>query len=265
MASTTAAGSSGRCALSARQLQQPACLQDIREALPFREIRAIHDARFVRVYQAYNDEIADAAVAANSFHAPLTLGVWSKTRMTWVKPSAVWMAYRCGWTLMKDKNQRRVLALDIAREKFEELLMHAQLSHGSKCREGKVVVQWDPERRLHPSAASQKEALTHSIQGVRSIQIGIRGAGVEALLDPEVVLQISDVTEAFRTAGEALMKSPPDLAAATEALWPEGVDEVQMELKPELREVLQMDVPDLPAEDINEKCSHAQPNAATSD
>ena len=37
---------------------------------PFREIRAIYDDDKVRVYQAYNDAIADAAVAANSFQGP---------------------------------------------------------------------------------------------------------------------------------------------------------------------------------------------------
>ncbi|CAE8641938.1 unnamed protein product, partial [Polarella glacialis] len=87
--------------------------------LPFREIRAIHDEGAVRVYQAYNDAIADAAVAANSFSGPLEQGLWSATRMTWIKPSAVWMAYRCGWTSLKDKNQARVLALDLSRAGFE--------------------------------------------------------------------------------------------------------------------------------------------------
>mmetsp|Transcript_5491 Transcript_5491/g.9086 ORF Transcript_5491/g.9086 Transcript_5491/m.9086 type:complete len:222 (-) Transcript_5491:77-742(-) len=95
----------------------------------FREIRALHDETTVRVYQAYNDEIADAAVAANSFQGALDAGVWSLSRMSWVKPSAVWMAYRCGWTTLKDKNQRRVLALDLSRPRFEELLMGARLSH----------------------------------------------------------------------------------------------------------------------------------------
>ena len=46
-----------------------------------REIRAIYDDRVVRVYQAYNPEIADAAVAAQRFVSP-----WSPNRMTWIKP-----------------------------------------------------------------------------------------------------------------------------------------------------------------------------------
>ncbi len=84
--------------------------------------------------------------------------------MTWVKPSAVWMAYRCGFGYMKnDKNQERVLALDVDRERFvADVLGRAVLStHGSgsgSCGAvgsrvvekdaSPVVVQWDPERVL---------------------------------------------------------------------------------------------------------------------
>lgn len=35
-------------------------------------------------------------------------------RMTWIKPSFLWMMYRAGWGF-KDKGQRRVLAIDISR------------------------------------------------------------------------------------------------------------------------------------------------------
>ena len=75
----------------------------------FRQIRAVFDADTIRVYQAYNDKIADAAVAANSFSAPLEAGLWSSDRMTWIKPSAVWMAYRCGWTTVSSRPRPRPL------------------------------------------------------------------------------------------------------------------------------------------------------------
>ena len=39
----------------------------------FREIRAIYDEQTITVYQAYNAGIADAAVAANSFRAPMEI------------------------------------------------------------------------------------------------------------------------------------------------------------------------------------------------
>lgn len=53
-------------------------------------------------------------------------------RMTWVKPSAVWMATRSGFagTLKSDNNQARVLAIDVDRKRFvEEVLGRAVLSH----------------------------------------------------------------------------------------------------------------------------------------
>ena len=61
---------------------------------PFREIRAVYDSETIRVYQAYNDRIADAAVTANSFRAPLDAGLWSAERMTWVKPSLKYWSAR---------------------------------------------------------------------------------------------------------------------------------------------------------------------------
>jgi len=48
--------------------------------------------------------------------------------MTWIKPSFLWMMYRCGWGL-KDENQKRVLAIDIDRAGFERALSMACLSH----------------------------------------------------------------------------------------------------------------------------------------
>ena len=80
----------------------------------------------VILYQAYNAAIARAAVHANSFLAPLQQGLWRADRMTWVKPSAVWMGYRCGWGLFKDANQSHVLALHIPEDKFFALLSLAR-------------------------------------------------------------------------------------------------------------------------------------------
>jgi len=211
----------------------------------FREIRAIHDNETLRVYQAYNAEIADAAVRTNSFRAPLEAGTWSPTRISWVKPSAVWMAYRCGWSVMKDANQARVLALDVSRARFQELLLEARVSDDSKpgeCKNYPVVVQWDPERFLSPKVACQKEALTTDVRHMRSIQVGIKGsaAGRRTFLNPKFVLKISDVTESFKAAHAALTSSPPDLRAAAAALWPER-QERRMLVPLELRRVLNMD------------------------
>ncbi len=253
----------------------------------YRQIRAIYDEDTIRVYQAYNDQIAKLAAEANSFQAPLNAGVWSDRRMTWIKPSKVWMAYRCGWTVLKnDKNQTRVLALDLSRRKLEELLMKAQLSsshsdgknnskddnssnsnhdedcgrssHGKinnerRCRNSHVVVQWDPERIITTSANDKKKnVFTKPLQDVRSIQIGLRGDGVKALLDPTFVLKITDVTKDFQHALSVLQKCNVRggeqgedskklvLEAVKNALWPDGEYEEVMNISLELSNVLDM-------------------------
>lgn len=220
----------------------------------YRQIRAIHNDKTIRVYQAYNDEIADAALAANSFRGPLNAGCWSKTRMTWIKPSKVWMAYRSGFTLLKDKNQSRILALDLSRSQFEHLLMQAKLSshheeetskgehqhNDTSCRNSNVVVQWDPERVMTPvdGAAEHKNVFTSRLQDIRSIQIGLRGTSVEALLDPELVVKITDVTPDFRNALSALQNG--NVEEANSALWPDGITEENVHLPLEVMKVLGM-------------------------
>ena len=62
-----------------------------RIAVPYRQVRAVWDAHSITVYQAYGPAIAEPAVAAGRFVAP-----FSRSRMTWVKPSFLWMMYRSG-------------------------------------------------------------------------------------------------------------------------------------------------------------------------
>jgi len=221
---------------------------DLRGQGLFREIRAIHDSTTVRVYQAYNEDIAKLAVASNSFRAPMKAGIWSATRISWIKPSAVWMAYRCGWTVLKDANQARVLALDVSRSRLEHVLRRAKVSDDSspgECKQYPVVVQWDPERFMSPFklGGKGKDALTTDVRQMRSIQIGLKGAAIakETFLDPAFVLQITDVTEAFRQAHQALVSSPPDLQLAAAALWPSASKQERPLLVPrDVREVLHL-------------------------
>lgn len=216
----------------------------VRAGVVFREIRAIHDEETIRVYQAYNAEIAQSAVKANSFLGPLKEGKWSATRMTWIKPSAVWMAYRCGWSVMKDKNQAAVLALDLSKPRFLNLLRTAVLSHGEEVGSTKtapVVVQWDPERLMSSTQGlKEKDAFTSGVQQMRSIQIGLRGQSVEMLLDPKFVLKISDVTEDFQKAYAALCEK--DMDSAVRTLWPQR-KETRMVVPLDVRDILQMDSP----------------------
>ncbi|MGW3630476.1 DUF4291 family protein, partial [Streptomyces sp. NPDC005122] len=47
--------------------------------------------------------------------------------MTWIKPSFLWMMYRCGWG--SKEGQETVLAVEITREGFEWALRQVCLSH----------------------------------------------------------------------------------------------------------------------------------------
>src|SRR5688500_10455476 len=80
-----------------------------RAMTPRYQIRADHDETTIVVYQAYRPGIANAAVRAGRFVEP-----FSRSRMTWIKPSFAWMMHRCGWATKP--GQEHVLALRITRE-----------------------------------------------------------------------------------------------------------------------------------------------------
>lgn len=170
------------------------------------EVRAVFTESTVRVYQAYNEEIARAAVERQTFVAP-----WNPERMTWIKPSAAWMGYRSGWG-GKDRNQARVLAIDLHREGFDWLLATARLAAGQpRGRRSEVVVQWDPERGLGGEAG--KSAWTHALRQQRSLQMGLRGAVTQKFAE-ELISGITDVTELFAEAGRRLAEGDVEGAAA---------------------------------------------------
>lgn len=162
---------------------------------PLRQVRAVFDADTITVYQAYAPEIAEAAVRAGRFVPP-----FRRERMTWIKPSFLWMMYRCGWATKP--GQERVLAIRMFRSGFEEALSMASLSHFDPAvyadqaawRRRKEVtpvrVQWDPERdvRLEPLPR-------------RSLQVGLGGPAAERYVDDWTV-EITDVTPLVETLRE---------------------------------------------------------------
>ncbi|MBI6550469.1 DUF4291 family protein [Xenorhabdus sp. VLS] len=77
-------------------------------------IRANYTDEYIRVYQAFSDSIADSAIKNGIFVSP----PFSITRMTWIKPSFLWMMYRSGWA-KKDEGQKRILAIDLTHKGFK--------------------------------------------------------------------------------------------------------------------------------------------------
>lgn len=77
-----------------------------------RQIRACYTDQTIIVYQAYSPEIAEPALSAGRFVPP-----FKRDRMTWIKPSFLWMMYRCGWATKP--GQERLLAIEMTRDGFE--------------------------------------------------------------------------------------------------------------------------------------------------
>jgi hypothetical protein len=156
-------------------------------AEPKHQIRAQHTDSTVTVYQAYAPEIGLPAARDGRFPA-----VWKRDRMTWIKPSFLWMMYRCGWGTKE--GQEVVLAVEITCEGFEWALQRACLSHYERglhadraawkrqLKRAPSRVQWDPERdlRLRPFAH-------------RSLQLGLVGEAARLYAD-EWTVAITDVT-----------------------------------------------------------------------
>jgi hypothetical protein len=158
------------------------------DKVPLRQVRALFTSHTITVYQAYSAEIADRAVAAGTFVPPFKLG-----RMTWIKPSFLWMMYRSGWATKP--GQERILAIRITREGFEWALAHAALSHYDPAihrdydhwlahkQHSPVRVQWDPERSITLTPLSH-----------RAIQVGLSGEAIHRYVD-DWVTSITDVTD----------------------------------------------------------------------
>jgi len=152
-----------------------------------RQIRAIFDNETITVYQAYRKEIAIPAVKHQKFVSPFKLD-----RMTWIKPSFLWMMYRCGWG--QKEGQEHILAIKIKREGFLLALDNSCLSHfdlefhnsreewKEKLQNSPVRIQWDPERDIY------LEKLNY-----RSIQIGLSGESVPKYVN-EWTVSIEDIT-----------------------------------------------------------------------
>jgi hypothetical protein len=176
-------------------------------AVPRYQIRGSYTADTITVYQAYAPEIALPAVAGGRFVAP-----FKRDRMTWIKPSFLWMMYRCGWATRP--GQEHVLAIEITRAGFEWALAHACLSHFDRDRypnreawaaqlaTSPVRVQWDPERSLRLAA------LPH-----RSLQVGLGGRAVDRYVD-EWTTAISDVTGTAHAIHDLLRRGDEAAAAA---------------------------------------------------
>lgn len=152
-------------------------------------IRATYDPQTITIYQAFNREVALSALDNQTFVSP----PFKKERMTWIKPSFLWMMYRSGWA--SKGNQEKILAIRMKRSGLEWALQNSCLSHFDSTihsgydiwrellKNAPVRIQWDPERDILLRPLSY-----------RSIQIGLSGSAVEKYIN-DWILQIEDITE----------------------------------------------------------------------
>lgn len=151
------------------------------------EIRADYDRDTIVVYQAYREEIGKPPTKNKKFTPP-----FSFNRMTWIKPSFLWMMERCGYG--QKAGQECILAIKIKRSAWEYALSQAVLSHpqdgvytnGEEWREmmdnATVNVQWDPERNIRGDKLDY-----------RSIQVGISRHLIEEY-NNDWIVDIEDYT-----------------------------------------------------------------------
>ncbi|MEU0539886.1 DUF4291 domain-containing protein [Nocardia sp. NPDC005978] len=184
------------------------------------EIRADYDQKSIVVYQAYSPAIADPAVAAQRFVPP-----FSTNRMTWIKPSFLWMMERSNWG--RKPGQERVLAVRITREGWETALSQAVLTSfergvyrdradwEAQIKHATVNVQWDPERTL-----------TGASRDTRSIQVGLSRHIIHRFVD-DWVTEITDLTPRVRKISDLRAQGRNDKASALlpkESSYPLPID-----------------------------------------
>lgn len=150
-------------------------------------IRADYDSKSIVVYQAYNEQIALPALKNQTFQAP-----FSFNRMTWIKPSFLWLMERSNWA--QKSGQEYILAIRIHRTGWEKALKEGVLTSPEKrvypdgatwqrqFEDAKVHIQWDPERSLRG----------HKLED-GSIQVGISRFLIEEFVK-EWIIEIKDYT-----------------------------------------------------------------------
>ena len=158
-----------------------------------RQIIAQYDRESIVVYQAYAPAIGHYAATHGSFGGDH----FSFSRMSWIKPSFLWMIYRSGWGTKL--GQEVVLAVWMKRIAFDEVLRQAipssypdsQYAVANDWRRAvqtsDVRVQWDPDRT--PNYGSLER---------RAIQLGLRRAALERYAR-EWINQIEDISDFVAT------------------------------------------------------------------
>lgn len=141
------------------------------------------------VYQAYSKAIGRAAATSGTLRVPGFL----TSRMTWIKPSFLWMMYRSGWG-HKDTKQACILKIYMEVQSFRRILEYATPTSFNETngldyaewrrslRSRPNRVQWDPDRDIWGAPLERK-----------AIQVGIAPTFIDCYLNS--ITEIQDITE----------------------------------------------------------------------
>lgn len=165
---------------------------------PYKQIRAIYNNNTIRVYQAYKKSIATEAVKLGHFGNNFKM-----ERMSWIKPSFLWMMYRSGWA--SKEGQEHILAIDIKRIGFDFITENAVISSFNQnigitneqwkndIKTSEIRYQWDPERNIYGNPLDY-----------RSIQFGLRGTILKKYVY-EWTVNIEDITEYVKNTKDLIL------------------------------------------------------------
>ena len=157
-----------------------------------RHIVAQFNTEAVVVYQAYRPAIGCFAADRGYFG-----GEFSLERMSWIKPSFLWMMYRSGWG--RKTGQEIVLAIWLKRAAFETILAQAvsakfiselypnKQEWQKAVRRSNVRLQWDPDRTPRGGRLER-----------RAIQLGLRH-DILASYAKNWIIHIENISEFVRT------------------------------------------------------------------
>lgn len=170
------------------------------------EVRAVYDRETITIYQAYSSAIAQPALKEQTFVPP-----FSFQRMTWIKPSFLWLMERSNWG--QKSQQEMILTVRIKRSGWEEALslgvltayepkVHRSLDDWQmQFAEAVVHIQWDPERSLRGADT-----------GYDSIQVGLSRHIIRTYTQDWIV-SIEDCTPLVRKLYDLIQRGHSDKAA----------------------------------------------------
>ena len=179
------------------------------EGLP---LVAHFDDDSIVVYQAYKAGIASWAMEHQRLGGPQ----FSMTRMTWIKPSFLWMMYRSGWATKPD--QEHILAIRVPRSFFDSAIHEAVSAKfdpdrfsdrdewTAAVRSSDVRVQWDPDR------GPTGEPLAR-----RAIQLGLRNDALDQFLAS--TRSVEDITTQVHAQAACLPDAPGEIRVPVQRIY----------------------------------------------